>query len=165
MDAMQEQLTAMVEMVSAMQKRQNEELAVMRFYDSGNSDTIAAMRTEACMKPTSTTLVLNMEVQILMSKHRVGALLDTGCTRSAMDRTEAELLTSDVVLRPDVAKFRNADGSVGTTTYCAPATFKLLDFLQSRVCSHEFRVREKLLYLGSDFKRQQRMVQTLTGEV
>lgn len=161
MAAMQEQLTDMAAMVSAMQKRQNEEFASMRFYDSGNSDMMAAMRTEACMKPTAKTLDPSMEVQILMGKHRVKALLDTGCTRSAMDRTTAELLKSDVVLRPDVAKFRNADGSVGTTTHCASATFKLLDFSQSKACSHEFRVTEKLLYpimLGRDFMRQQRMV-------
>ncbi|OWZ21652.1 Gag-pol fusion protein [Phytophthora megakarya] len=102
-----------------------------------------------------------MVVQIQVGKTRVTALLDTGCTSSAMDRATATIAKQDINLRPAVANFLNADGSPGTTTHNVEATFKMLDFSHSRTCSHEFRVADKLLYpvmLGRDFMQEQRMV-------
>ncbi|KAE8892937.1 hypothetical protein PF003_g23041 [Phytophthora fragariae] len=102
-----------------------------------------------------------MEIELLLGNHRIPTLLDTGCTRSAMDRKTTKLVHQHIQLRHEAAHFRNADGSLVETAHCAAATFKLIDFSQKRTCSHEFRVAEHLLYpimLGRDFLLQQRMV-------
>ncbi|OWY96310.1 hypothetical protein PHMEG_00033451, partial [Phytophthora megakarya] len=153
MAAMQEQLADMAAMVTSMKKRQDEEYAAMRFYEDRDVNTMAAM-SEKTNDP-------RMEVQISVGTVKVTALLDTGCTRSAIDRKTTETIKPDIVLRREMAKFRKADGSLGRTTHCATTTFKLLDFSHSRKCSHEFRVAETLLYpiiLGRDFMQQQKMV-------
>lgn len=159
MAAMQEQLAEMAAMMSAMKRRQDEEFAAMRFYSKDGSNTLAAMSPPVAQPPGKGDP--KMVVQIQLGKNRVTALLDTGCTSSAMDRATATMAKQDINLRPAAANFLNADGSPGTTTHNAEATFKMLDFSHSRTCSHEFRVASKLLYpvmLGRDFLLQQRMV-------
>ncbi|OWZ17661.1 Gag-pol fusion protein [Phytophthora megakarya] len=154
-----EHLTEMAAMLSAMKKRQDEEFAAMHFYSDDRSNTLAAMSPAVAQSPDKEDA--KMVVQIQVGKTRVTALLDTGCTSSAIDRATATMTKYDISLRPAVANFLNTDGSPGTTTHNAEATFKMLDFSHSRTCSHEFRVADKLLYpvmLGQDFMQKQRMV-------
>ncbi|GMF47813.1 unnamed protein product [Phytophthora fragariaefolia] len=148
-------------MVSAIKKRQDEEFAAMRFYSAGDEAEMTVMYGVPDRAALHHDQDPRMEIELLSGNHRIPSLLDTGCTRSVMDRKTTKQVHQHIQLRHEAAHFRHADGSLGETTHCAVAKFKLIDFPQTRTCSHEFRVAEQLVYpimLGRDFLLQQRMV-------
>ncbi|OWZ16093.1 Pol Polyprotein [Phytophthora megakarya] len=158
MAAMQEQMEEMAAMMRTLNQRQDDEYAAAQFYETPRHDSMASMEDMAAMTTESAP---RMEIEVQIGPVRLTALLDTGCTNSAIDKQTLQSLGDEVVLERENAKFRKADNTVGQTTHRASTTLKLLAFSNTRSCTHSFRVADTLLYpvmLGKDFMWQQRMM-------
>ncbi|KAG3110467.1 hypothetical protein PI124_g7848 [Phytophthora idaei] len=139
---MQEQISEMAAMMKTLKKRQDDEFAAAQFYDTSPRNTMASMVEMAVMSLEADP---RMEIEVQIGAVRLTALLDAGCTNSTIDQQTLEALQGDVVLERETARFRKADNSIGQTTHRATATLKLLAFSNTRVCTHSFRVAEKML--------------------
>lgn len=158
MAVMQEQIEEMAAMMRTLKQRQDDEFAAAKFYDAPSRNSMASMEDMAAMSSDGAP---RMEIEVQIGPVRLTALLDTGCTNSAIDQQTLHALRDEVVLERENAKFRKADNTIGQTTHRASTTLKLLAFSNTRSCTHSFRVAETLLYpvmLGKDFMWQQRMV-------
>ncbi|POM62630.1 putative retroelement [Phytophthora palmivora] len=95
-----------------------------------------------------------MVTEVCIDDRTYLALIDIGCSRSAIEQTVADQVGDQLVLQKKEATFKQADKSTGKTTHVATAPLKLPVFSTSRVCTHVFRVVPQLLYpvmLGKDF--------------
>eukprot|EP00644_Phytophthora_capsici_P009906 jgi/Phyca11/18674/fgenesh1_pg.PHYCAscaffold_39_\ len=96
--AMQEQVAQMAAMMEAMKKRHEEELNAMRFYHGEEMSAFvvedaslvaeqAPMHTQRSVtadRPASDPV---METEVLIGSHRFRALIDTGCSSSAIEQS------------------------------------------------------------------------------
>ncbi|POM57987.1 Gag-pol fusion protein [Phytophthora palmivora] len=162
MAAMPEQIMQMAAIMESVKKRQDDEYAVMRY--DGKTDDMATMATRRLaagylhipMKDEE----MRTEVELEISSIRVTALIDMGCTKSAIDKMPIRALEGEVLMEPEVVPFRKLNESMGQTTHKALAILKLLTFSNTRRCAHAFSVADTLLYpvpLGRDFLHNQKM--------
>ncbi|POM73318.1 Pol protein [Phytophthora palmivora] len=103
----------------------------------------------------------NLQIKVQIGTKTLTALVDTICTTSAVSKASVADLGNNILLQPEISKFRNADGTLGQTTHRVAAMLKLLDFSGKRTCAQEIRLADTLLYpamLERDFLRKQRII-------
>ncbi|KAG7376086.1 hypothetical protein PHYPSEUDO_014501 [Phytophthora pseudosyringae] len=141
------QITEMGALMESMKTRQDEEYAAMYCYQDGEDDVMAlrsvAVRHRQQRLPDGDFW---LEVEVEIGPIRLTKLVDTGCTRFAIDKNTLKALQANVELEPEIGSFRNADGSVGQTTDKTLTTFKMLTFSICRTFTYAFRVADTLLY-------------------
>ncbi|ETL91587.1 hypothetical protein L917_09876, partial [Phytophthora nicotianae] len=172
---MQEQVTQMAAMMEAMKKGQDEEFSAMRFYRAEEMsvfavestplpspramvDTQAPLQARRPVPATSVRSEPVMETEVLIGAHRFRALIDTGCSSSAIEETVVNTTKELLVLTRSEATYYEADKTVGITTHVATTQIALPVFSSTRVVVHDFRVVTTLHYpvnLGKDFLSRQ----------
>ncbi|KAE9356023.1 hypothetical protein PF008_g3790 [Phytophthora fragariae] len=124
--------------------------------DEGETLAPLLTKTRTAAKPASAEPVIVTEVRI--GDKTFPALIDAGCSRSAIGQGVVDQVRGGLVLRKEEATFKQADKLTGKTTHVATTPLSLLVFSNTRVCTHEFRVAPQLLYpvmLGKDFFSEQ----------
>ncbi|KAG2789771.1 hypothetical protein PC129_g8804 [Phytophthora cactorum] len=123
---------------------------------NGVGETLSPLRLNDPTPPVERKPCLETEVHIGEQSFR--ALLDTGCTRSAIDEKIAKVVKKGLKLRPQAGSYRMADSSVHKTTHAADTVFRLPAFSSKRECAYSLRLVEGLLHpiiLGTDFLSSQ----------
>ncbi|OWY93779.1 hypothetical protein PHMEG_00036696 [Phytophthora megakarya] len=169
---MQEKINQMAASMETMQKQHEEELNALRFYQGDEYNAMAydkeedgaeAGRKSSTMAPllakTRAEKPKRSDEPVMVTEVRIGdttfsALIDTGCSRSAIEQSVVDCVHEHLALRKEEATFKQADKSTGRTTHVATAAINLPIFSTTRICPHDFRVAAQLLYpvmLGKDF--------------
>ncbi|ETP14886.1 hypothetical protein F441_10209 [Phytophthora nicotianae CJ01A1] len=121
-------------------------------------DTQAPLQARRPVPATSVRSEPMMETEVLIGAHRFRALIDTGCSSSAIEETVVNRTKELLVLTRSEATYYEADKTVGITTHVATTQIALPVFSSTRVVVHDFRVVTTLLYpvnLGKDFLSRQ----------
>ncbi|KAG1699705.1 hypothetical protein DVH05_012597 [Phytophthora capsici] len=92
---MQEQMDEMAAMMRTLKTRQDDEYAAAKLYETPRHHSMASMEGMAAMTTEGSSC---MEIEVQIGPVRLTALLDTGCTNSAIDKQTLQSLGDEVVL-------------------------------------------------------------------